>query len=150
MESLRLPKINTKMPTRTKSVEMSKIVISSEIHLHHCLCESRGFKLGRSNHRRCLVKKMFLKFGKIGRKAPVSESCTGFLLSVLRNFWEHFFYRTLPGDCFWWRGLMVKNFNSVSLIFLNSQLYHAPPEWWLLFWCNEEHFLIKKTWLNFK
>ena len=50
-----------KMPTRTKSVEMSKIVSNSEIHLHHCLCESRGFKIGRSNHRRCSVKKVFLK-----------------------------------------------------------------------------------------
>ena len=138
------------MPTRTKSVEMSKIISSSVIHFHHCLCEFRGFKIGRSNHRRCSVKKAFLKFLQNWQKSTASEFEAGFLLSVLRNFWEHFFYRTLPGDCFWWRGLMVKNFNSVSLIFLNSQLYHAPPEWWLLFWCNEEHFLIKKTWLNFK
>ena len=41
------------------------------------------------------------------------ESDTGFLLSVLRNFWEHFFYRTFLGDCFWWRSLVIKNFNSV-------------------------------------
>ena len=150
MESLCLPKINTKMPTRTKSVEMRKIVSNSEIHLHHCLCESRGFKIGKSNHRRCSVKKCSWKFCKIDRKGPMSESDTGFLLTVLRNFWEHFFYRTLPGDCFWWRGLMVKNFNSVSLIFHNSQLCRAPPQWWLLFWCNEEHFLIKETCLNFK
>ena len=139
MKNLCLPKINTKMPTRTKSVEMSKIVSNSEIHLHHCLCESRGFKTGRSNHQRCSVKKMFLK---VNRKGPVPESNMGFLLSVLRNFWENVFYRTLPDDCFWWRGLM--------LIFLNSQIYHTPPEWRLLFWYNKEHFLVKKTWLNFK
>ena len=90
------------------------------------------------------------KFYKIDRKGPVFQSDTGFLLSILRNFWEHFFYRTFPGDCFWWRRLRLKNFNFVSLIFLNSQLYHATPEWWLLFRCNKEHFLIKKTWLNFK
>ena len=65
------------------------------------------------------------------------------------NFLRTLFYRTLPGDCFWWIGLMVKNFNFVWLIFLNSQLYHAPPEWWLLFWCNEEHFLMKKTLTKF-
>ena len=35
MESLCLPKINTKMSNRTKSVEMSKIVSNWEIHLHH-------------------------------------------------------------------------------------------------------------------
>ena len=73
MESLCLPKINTKMPTRTKSVEMRKIVSNSEIHLHHCLCESRGFKTGRSNHRRCSVKNVFLKFCKIEKKASVPK-----------------------------------------------------------------------------
>ena len=31
------------MPSRTKSLGMKKIVTNSEIHLHHCLCESRGF-----------------------------------------------------------------------------------------------------------
>ena len=49
------------MPTRTKNAEMSKIASNSEIHLDHCLCESRGFKIGKSNHRRCSVKKVFLK-----------------------------------------------------------------------------------------
>ena len=33
------------MPTRTKDAEMSKIVSNSDIHLHHCLCESWGFKI---------------------------------------------------------------------------------------------------------
>ena len=45
-----------KMLTRTKNAEMSKRVSNSEIHLHHCLCESRGFEIGKSNHRRCSVK----------------------------------------------------------------------------------------------
>ena len=31
-ESLRLPKINAKMPARTQNAEMSKIVTNSEIH----------------------------------------------------------------------------------------------------------------------
>ena len=56
-----MPKINTKMLIRTKSVEMSKTVSNSEIHLHHCLCESSGFKIGRSNQQMCVVKEVFLK-----------------------------------------------------------------------------------------
>ena len=65
---------------------MSKIVSNSEIHLHHCLCEPRGFKIGESNQ--CSVRKVFLKilFFKIDRKGTVSESDIGFLLTVLRNF----------------------------------------------------------------
>ena len=60
-ESLCLPKIKKNMPTRTNSVEMNKIVTNSEIHLHYCLCESRGFKTGRSSHQGCSIKKVFLK-----------------------------------------------------------------------------------------
>ena len=150
MESLSLTKINTKMLTRTKSVEMSKIVSNSEIHLHHCLWESRGFKIGRSNRQKCSVKKVFLKILKNGQKSTCIRVRHGFSTVSFTNFLRTRFYRTLPGDCFWWRGLMVKNFNSVSLIFHNSQLCRAPPQWWLLFWCNEEHFLIKETCLNFK
>ena len=47
------------------------------------------------------------------------DSDKAFFLSVLLNFWEHFFYRTVLDDCFW-IGFMVKKFNSMSLIFLNS------------------------------
>ena len=60
-ENLCLPKINAKMPTTTKNAKTSKIVSNSEIHLHHCLCESSGFKIGKSNHQRCSVKKVYLK-----------------------------------------------------------------------------------------
>ena len=42
------------MPTRTKSVEMNKIVTNSEMHLHHCPCESRGF-----NWKKCSIKHLF-------------------------------------------------------------------------------------------
>ena len=75
---------------------------------------ARSWKTGKRNHRRCLVKKVFLKICKIDRKGPMPEPDTDFLLTILRTFWEHrdFFYRTLPGDCFWWRSLMVKFFNS--------------------------------------
>ena len=133
MESLCLPKINTKMPARTKIVEMSKIVSNSEIHLHHCLCESKGFKTGRSNHQRCSVKRMFLKIFQNWEKSICVRVWQGFSTVSFTKCLRPLFYRTLPGDCFWWRGLMVKNVNSMSLIFLNSQLYHAPPEWYLLF-----------------
>ena len=145
-----LPKINTKRPTRTKSVETSKIVSNSKIHLHHCLCESRDFKIGRSNHRRCSVKQVFLKILQNQQKSTYVRVRHGFFTVSFTKFLRKLFYRALPGNCFWWRGLMVKNLYSVLLIFLNSQLYHAPTEWWLLFWCKEEYFLIKKTSLNFK
>ena len=59
------------------------------------------------------------------------NSDTGFFLSIFWNFWEHLFLRILQGDCFL-IDLMVKKFN-VSLIFLNLQRYHAPPEWSLLY-----------------
>ena len=140
-ESLPLPKINTKMPPRTKSVEMNKILTNSETHLHHCLCESRGFNTGRRSHRRLSIKKVFLKY---------LQNWQDFFLSVLRNFLEHFFYRTLPGDCFWWIGLMVKNFNSVSLIFLNSQLYHALPRVMTIILVEQRTLFNEKTWLNSK
>ena len=150
MESLCLPKINTKMPTRTKTVGMSRIVSDSEIHLHHCVCESRGFKIGRSNHQRCSVKKGVLEnFEKLTEK-HLCPSPTRVFYCLFTKFLRTFLYRTLPRDCFWWRGLMIKKFNFLSPIFLNLQLYNVTAEWWLLFWCNEEHLLIKKIWLNFK
>ena len=37
-----------------------------------------------------------------------------------------------------------EKFNYVTLIFLSLELDHAPPEWSLLFCCNEEHLLMKK------
>ena len=47
-------------------------------------------------------KRCFLKFGKIHRKTPVPEfkidSQT--FLWILRNFWEHIFYRTPLDNCF--------------------------------------------------
>ena len=63
-------------------------------------------------------------------------------VSFMKILRTHFLDNT-SGDCFW-IGLMVRKFNFVPLIFLNSQLYNAPPECSLLFWCNEEHMLMKK------
>ena len=74
-EGLRLPETNTKMPTIAKNVDVNKIVTNSEIHLHNCLCESRGFKIGRRSNRRCSMKKGILEnCAKVTRKTPVSES----------------------------------------------------------------------------
>ena len=137
------------MPNRTKSVEMSKIVSNSEIHLHHCLCESRGFTIGRSNRRRCSVKKVFLKILQNWQKRTCVPVRHGFSTVRFTKFLRTIFLQNTSGRRGFMKSLMVKHFNSVSLIFLNSELYYAPPEWWLLFWRNEEHFLSKKTWLNF-
>ena len=52
------------MPTRTKNIEMKSIVPNLEIHLHNFLCESRGFKIGRSSHWGCSRKKVFLKISQ--------------------------------------------------------------------------------------
>ena len=67
------------------------------------------------------------KFRKIHRKTPVPESPfliklqvrpttllkkdtgTGVFLWILRNFKEHLFYKTPPGDCFWKLLRKVKN-----------------------------------------
>ena len=136
------------MPNRTKNVEMSKIVSISEIHLHHCLCESRGFTIWRSNHQRCSVKKVFLKILQNWQKRTCAPVRHWFSTVSFTKFLRTIFLQNTSGRRGLMKRLMVKNFNSVSLIFLNSGLYHAPPEWWL-FWRNEEHFLIKKTWLNF-
>ena len=132
--TLCLPEINRKIPARAKSVEMRKIVSNSEIHLHHCLCESRGFKIGRNNHRRCSKKKAFLKILQNWQKSTCVQVRHGFSTVSFTKCLRTLFYRTLPGDCFWSIGLVVKNFDSMlilSLIFLNSQLYLAPSEWWL-------------------
>ena len=128
-----------KMLTRTKNAEMSKRVSNSEIHLHHCLCESRGFEIGKSNHRRCSVKSCSWKFCKIDRKELASESDTGFLLTVLWNFWEYFFYRTLPGDCFWWRTWLSKILIPLSFlkkIFVEIIGVFNPGSCWKKELCN--------------
>ena len=106
------------MPTIAKSVEMSKIVMNSEIHLHHCLCEFRGFKIGKSNHWRCSVKNVFLKILQNWQKRTCVWVRHGFSTVTFTKFRKNFFCRTLPGDCFWWRSFMVKNFTFLSLIFL--------------------------------
>ena len=69
----------------------------------------------RSSHRRCSVKKGVLRnFAKFTGKHLCQRlfcnslqpylkivSGTDVLLWILRNFWEHFFYRTPPDNCFW-------------------------------------------------
>ena len=105
MESLYLPKINAKMLTRTNNTELSKIVSNSEIHLHHCLCESRAFKVGKSNHRRCSLKKMFLKILQKWQKRPCvwvwhrfsHASSSRTFLSLY--FFLLFFMRTVSASC---------------------------------------------------
>ena len=84
--------------------------------------------------------------GKHLRPSPTQV----FYCQFFEIFENTFLNRTLPGNCFSWIALMVKNVNYVSLIFPNSQLYHGLPEWWLLFQYNEKHYVIKKAWPNFK
>ena len=139
------------MPTRTKNVEMKYIVTDLEIHLHNCFCESRGFKVGRSSHRRSSIKKMFLKISQNWQENTCDAVSSFITLQASQVFSCQFcktlrtpFLQNTSGDCFW-TGLMVKKFNYVSLIFLSLDfLYHAPPERSLLCWCNEEHLLMKK------
>ena len=72
------------MPTRTKNAEMSKIVSNSEIHLDHCLCESRGFKIGKSHHRRCSVKTVFLNILQNRQKKTCVRVCNSFLKNKVK------------------------------------------------------------------
>ena len=125
-----------------------------EIHLHNCLCKSRGFKVGRSSHRRFSIKKkMFFKISQnwqentcdgvsflITLKIPTTHV---FFRSVLQKILRTPFLQSTSGRLLL-NKLDVKKFNYVSLIFLSLQLYHAPLECSLLFWCNEEHLLRKK------
>ena len=113
MENLCLPKISTKMPTRTKSFEISKIVSNSEIHLHHCLYESRGFKIGKSNHRKCLVKKVFLKILQNWQKRTCVRVRHGFSTVSFTKFLRTLFLQNTLGQLLLMKTLMVKNFNSV-------------------------------------
>ena len=135
-----------------------------ETHLHNCLCESRGFKIRRSSHRRSSTKKCAFKnfekltgkhlwrsffFNNVAGLRPVKIKLrhrffpVSFTKFLRTPFLHNLFYIKLSGDCFW-IGLMVKKFNYVSLIFLNLQLNDAPPEWSLLFWYNEGHLLMRK------
>ena len=51
----------------------------------------------RSSHRRCSIKKVFLK---ILPNLQENTCGTGVFLSSLQIFYEHFFYRTPAGDCY--------------------------------------------------
>ena len=84
------------MPTRTKSVEINKILNNSEIRLYHCHCESSCFETARNSHRRCSVKKIALEnFAKLTGKhlcpCPTqvfSRQCYQFFENTF--FTEHF------------------------------------------------------------
>ena len=138
------------MPTIAKSVEMSKIVMNSEIHLHHCLCEFSGFKTGKSNHRRCSVKNVFLKILQNWQKRTCVWVRHGFSTVTFTKLSKKLFLQNPSGRLLLMKKLHGQKFYVSVANFLNSQLYHSPPEWWLLFWRNEGHFLIQGTWRNFK
>ena len=77
---------------------------NSEIHLHHCLCESTAFKVGKSSHRRCSVKKMFLKILQNWQKRSLKiwhrfshASSSRTFLSLY--FFLLFFMRTVSTSC---------------------------------------------------
>ena len=108
------------------------------MHLHNCLCEFRGFKIGRSSHRRCSIKKSVRKnfakmtgknqslfFNKDADLRPATllkERLRHRCFSVsFAKFLRTFFYRTPRGVCFWIT-LMVKKFISAWLIFLIHSL----------------------------
>ena len=77
------------MATKTEDVEIVKIVTFSEIHLYHCLCEVRGFKIVR---RSCRKKEEFNKKGVLKNFEKLTEKhlCLSptqvFFLSNLRFF----------------------------------------------------------------
>ena len=99
------------MPTRTKNAEMSKIVSNSEIHLHHCLCESSGFKIGKSNHQRCSVKKVYLKILQNWQKSTMSMPTLVFywlFYKILENtFLTEHLRATVSDEEAWWSKLLI-------------------------------------------
>ena len=75
----------------------------------YCLNLMKILTWFRSSHQRCSVRKGVLRnFANFTGKHlcqslyfnKIRESGTGVFLWILRNFWQHLFYRTSLGDCF--------------------------------------------------
>ena len=114
------------MPTRTKNAEMSKIVSNSEIHLHHCLCESSGFKIGKSNHRRCSVS-VLGNFAKLTEKNLCPSPTLVFywqFYEIFENafFTEHF-RATASDEEAWWSKYLIPSSFSWRKYLLRSLAY---------------------------
>ena len=66
------------------------------------------------------------------------NSNTGVFLWILRNFEEHIFYRTSPGDCFWKHSWVVTNLSVARII--TKQLL------WRLTWtCSRNCYQLAET-----
>ena len=71
------------MPTKTKNAERNKFVSNSEIHLDHCLCESRGFKIAKKQPPEVFSKKTVLEnFTKLTEKDPKILILSSFLKKI--------------------------------------------------------------------
>ena len=95
---------------------MSNIVSNSEIHLHHCLCESRGFKIRKSNYRRCSVKKGILEnFAKLTEKDLCPSPTLVFYWQFYEIFENTFFTEHLRATASdekeaWWSKILILSF----------------------------------------
>ena len=109
------------MLTRTKNAEMSKRVSNSEIHLHHCLCESRGFEIGKSDHRRCSVKSALENFEKLTEKNLCPSPTLVFYWQFYQIFENTFFtehFRATASDEEGWLSKILIPLSFLKKIFV--------------------------------
>ena len=131
---------------------MYKIVINSEIHLHQCLFESRGFKSGISSAQwkrgaQWKRKKILENFARLTGKYLCPSPTQVFPCQLYQVFENNFLQdtsrqlllmNTLDGQKIY---VCVTSFSQFTTLQCSSGIM-------TIFWCNEERFLIKKTWLN--
>ena len=114
---------------------MSNIVSNSESHLHHCLCESRGFKIGKSNQRRCSVKKGVLEnFGKLTEKDLCPSPTLAFYWQFNEIFENTFFTEHLRATASdeeeaWWSKILILSF-FLKKIFFEIIGVFTSELWW--------------------
>ena len=89
---------------------MSKILGNSEIHLHHCLCESRGLNTVKSNQRRCSVKRVFLKILQNLQKRTCVRVRHCFSTDSFTRFLKRIFIQSTSGRLLeeaWWSKILI-------------------------------------------
>ena len=90
---------------------MSKIVGNTEIHLQHCLCESRSLKIGKSNHRRCSVKKVSFKILQNLQKRTCVRVRHCFSTDSFTRFLKTIFLQNTSGRLLdeeaWWSKILI-------------------------------------------
>ena len=87
-----------------------------------------------SQENTCVRASFLIKLQALGLQLYYKrDSDTGVFLWILRNFWEHLFYRTSPEDCFW---NCKYDYILLSHIFFScyDEVTHACLDFFSLLW----------------